>query len=702
MKKSIKNRISVSAGLCLIVSIVLLISINSFYLNNIKEVVLERTKSQSRTQAQEQLASIAQAQAGVIKELIAESAAIANGMATTMLSMVDDPAIEPNRARTSEYVKNVLKHSPNIVGAYLSWQPNAIDNRDEEYKEQGEHTHSNGQFAPYWTRSANDELKIRPLDLDIVDEERTAGKTFGTGYWYLCPELTKKICVLEPYSWKVQGKIMLGTSITMPLIKNGQVIGMSGVDIKINFIQQLASDVQQSIYKGQGRVIVISNKGLIAGDSAKPERIGKAIDVQERERYLDKISLGRIDVGSNNNNTWALAPLSIIGQTDNWAIVVQLPNTVVLASALETENLFNDNFSSTLITLVLVSILIITFGIIVVNIIARSIASPIQKTATLVDNLASNEGDLTLRVNIARKDEVGQLADGVNLFISKTHDIVKDISGQLTSVATSANNSSEISTHTNQGVLKQLAEIEQVAAAITEMTAVANEVAQNASFTAESASSAKKSVMKGAENVNQSVEAISILANEMTEASQVMDQLAEDSKNISSIVEVIRSISEQTNLLALNAAIEAARAGEQGRGFAVVADEVRSLALKTQQSTGEIQALIDSLQLRSKQAVNVMASGNKYTHNCIESAQAAAEQLDTVVESIASIDDMSAQIALAVTEQQTVTEDVTCNINNINSVAQKVGSGATAADEESKKLLALVGELEQQINRFKY
>jgi methyl-accepting chemotaxis protein len=702
VKKSIKNRISISAGLCFIVSIVLLISVNAFYFNNIKTLVLERTQSESRTQAKKQLASIAQAQAGVINKLLTESAGIVNGMVTTMLSMVEDPAIEPSRAHTNEYVKNVLKRSPNIVGAYISWLPNAVDARDAEFKLQGKHTHSNGQFAPYWTRNASGDLGLRPLDLTVIDNERTAGKVFGAGWWYLCPEKTQKTCVLEPYSWKIQNKLMLGTSITMPLITNGQIVGISGIDITINFLQKLADDVQQSIYEGEGNVLIISNKGLIAGDSAQPNRVGKAINAQERELYLNKISAGRAYTNSDMNNTWALAPVSITGQTDKWAIVVQLPNTVVMASAISTEKLFNDNFSDTMTSLILVSIVVITLGIFVVNLIAQSIASPIKKTAKLVDELASNDGDLTLRVNIKRQDEIGQLADGVNLFVTKTHDIVKDINGQLTSVATSANNSSEISTKTNQGVLKQLAEIDQVATAITEMTAVASDVAQNARFTAESASSAKESVIKGAENVDGSVEAISILANEMAQASHVMDQLAGDSKNISSIVEVIRGISEQTNLLALNAAIEAARAGEQGRGFAVVADEVRSLASKTQKSTGEIQALIDSLQLRSKQAVDVMANGNQYTNNCIERAKAAADQLSTVVEAIASIDDMSAQIATAVAEQQTVTEDVTRNINNINLVAQEVGAGATQTNEESKQLLVLVSGLEQQINRFKY
>jgi len=253
MKKSIQRRISISAGLCFIVSIALLISINTHYLNNIKDLVIDRTKAQSVTQAEIQLAAIAKAQAGTINTLLTESSSIAQAMATTMLGIIDDPDAIISRERVNQYIKSVLKRHPNVVGAYIAWQPNAVDQRDAEFQEQGKHSYSNGQFAPYWSRGADGTLALRPLNLAKVEQDRAAGTQFGSGYWYLCPETTKQLCVLEPYSWELQGKSMIGTSITLPLLHQGKLIGISGVDItrgkRVKFIQSTCQLLKPSSCK---------------------------------------------------------------------------------------------------------------------------------------------------------------------------------------------------------------------------------------------------------------------------------------------------------------------------------------------------------------------------------------------------------------------------------------------------------------------
>jgi methyl-accepting chemotaxis protein len=317
-------------------------------------------------------------------------------------------------------------------------------------------------------------------------------------------------------------------------------------------------------------------------------------------------------------------------------------------------------------------------------------------------DLASNDGDLTKRMNLVRKDEIGTLASGVDAFIDKTHGIVKDIAGEMDSVQAVVQRSNQISQDANTGMMAQKEELDIVSVAINEMAATAAEVAKSAANTADSTSDVTRSVGVGNDSVNNSLSSIRELVEKMDSAANVIQRLADDSANISNIVNVINGISEQTNLLALNAAIEAARAGEQGRGFAVVADEVRSLAAKTQQSTGEIQALIDTLQSCTQEAVDAIVSGRDTSNICIEQAEEAVSSLQSVVSSIAKVEDMTTQIAGAAEEQRSVAEDLTRNVTNINDVANTVADGAADGQRESANLLNSVSALKDQLNRFHY
>ncbi|MGQ7959507.1 methyl-accepting chemotaxis protein [Pseudomonas sp. SP16.1] len=279
--------------------------------------------------------------------------------------------------------------------------------------------------------------------------------------------------------------------------------------------------------------------------------------------------------------------------------------------------------------------------------------------------------------------------------------MIGDVVTSVQQVSDSSEHTADIAIRTNQGVQKQLAEIELVATAVHEMTATAQDVARNATQAAEAASHADQAAHQGRQVVQETSAAIAALASEIGRAAGVVQSLAKDSENIDAILVAIRGIAEQTNLLALNAAIEAARAGEQGRGFAVVADEVRNLAQKTQQATEEIQSMIQQLQRGTREVVKVMEQSQAKTDDSVARADQAADSLEAITRAVSVINDMNTQIASAAEEQSAVAEDINRNVSNIGLVANEVAGGADEASQASAALTRLAEQQRRLINQFK-
>ena len=331
----------------------------------------------------------------------------------------------------------------------------------------------------------------------------------------------------------------------------------------------------------------------------------------------------------------------------------------------------------------------------------KLITGPLHKILERVEDIADGEGDLTARIPISGSDEVGQLGEAFNRFIGKLQTIVGDIAGSTTQLASAAEQMSGVTHATSEALVKQRSETEQAAAAMNQMSATAQDVARNAANAAQAAQEADDEASQGTRVVAQTITGIRSLASEVESAAAVIAQLEADSVSIGAVLDVIRGIAEQTNLLALNAAIEAARAGEQGRGFAVVADEVRTLAQRTQQSTQEIQNMIESLQAGAQQAVKVMDEGRSKAQTSVEQAANAEGSLSTITNAVTRISDMNTQIASAAEEQTAVSEEISRGVLNINELTEQTAEGAQQTASAVAELARLSSKLHGLVEQFK-
>ncbi|RMD77982.1 MAG: methyl-accepting chemotaxis protein [Gammaproteobacteria bacterium] len=334
-------------------------------------------------------------------------------------------------------------------------------------------------------------------------------------------------------------------------------------------------------------------------------------------------------------------------------------------------------------------------------VVGSGISRNLRGVAAAMEEIASGGGDLTRRLPHKGNDEVGELVRWFNVFLDKMRAIVAEVVAATSHLASASQQMSAVVERSSQGVQRQEAETEQLASAINEMSATVREVAHHAAEAANAAGEADREAGHGREVVQQTVQAIQTLAGEVEQAADVIQQLERESASIGKVLDVIRDIAEQTNLLALNAAIEAARAGDQGRGFAVVADEVRTLAQRSEQSTREIQEMIERLQGGARRAAGTMEQSRGRAHEGVQQAGRAGQALEAIAHRISVINEMNGQIASAAEQQSRVAEEIHRNIVAISDVARQTAAESAETAAAGERLSALAARLQGLVGQFR-
>ncbi|MDX1755054.1 MAG: methyl-accepting chemotaxis protein [Marinobacter sp.] len=499
--------------------------------------------------------------------------------------------------------------------------------------------------------------------------------------WFRLAKDLGQASFTEPYLDAGTREVIISSLAPAP---RGRYAGVVGGDITLDSVDRILATVNLA---QTGYATLIARDGTVLYHPDR-DRVGRSIsELLGEEPDLD---------GTQNRYTideqpWLATFHEIEGaRAVDWYL-----------GAFVNEELLNAPLVEARTTGVIVALVSLVITLIVLHLGIRLLLKPVTSLGTAMAEIASGDADLTKRLTVTSQDEFGQLADNFNNFVANLQTVVSDIKQGAENLADGVVSLRQTSSASRQSVEGQQTEIDMIATAINEMSAAAGEIAQNAQQTADAANAADDDSRASLETVAASRDAVRRLSEEIGSAATVIDTLGKDVSEITTVLEVIQGIAEQTNLLALNAAIEAARAGDAGRGFAVVADEVRNLAKRTQDSTEEINNMIERLQKGAADAVEVMQASTAVSNVSMEKAQDAMETLNRIAEAITSISQMTSQIATASEEQTSVTEELNASITRIADQSQEAAAAASENDVHSGRIESVGLALNQNVERFK-
>jgi methyl-accepting chemotaxis protein len=692
---TIQSKITLLAGLCLLLVVGLLMGLSLYQTHQSSQQVAEASGKMLADAAREHMQALGKVQAMQVQRTFMQTHEFGQGLSRYLLYLrqlqhqgtLTRPQL---RQALSTQLHQALIDKPDLLGLYVIFEPDALDGADTGFANQADlGSNETGRFSLYWVQSKPGELQAVIGDEGLLANTEPGPSGAPYNAFYTCARDTRQACVLEPYFDEASGSRKLVTSVAFPLLENGNVIAVVGLDINLAALQKDSQTSALQLFDGHGQISIVSPRGVISANSQDVTRLGQPMDNAE---VMDALRQGQAKVFVDPQQIKVLEPLPPIAGAAPWGVLVGVPQEVLLApvSALQ-QQLDAQGVKSTALELLLGggSALL---GLLLIGYTAQRITRPLQLLTRVMEDISLGEGDLTRRLAVQSRDEIGQLATAFNRFVERIHHSIREVSSAALGVNEGARRVLEASHSSLSNFDDQSTRTNSVAAAINQLGAAAQEIAHNASDASQQASAARQQAEDGRQVVERTIEVMNALSGKISASCANIEVLNDKTVNIGQILEVIKGISQQTNLLALNAAIEAARAGEAGRGFAVVADEVRGLAGRTQTSALEIQQMIEELQVGARDSVVTMTESQQHSEESVTIANLAGTRLGSVTQRIGEIDNVNQSVAAATEEQTAVVEALNVDITQINTLNQR-------GVENLQSTLRACTELEQQAAR---